>query len=299
MPQTQASPISAPASYVAAGFPRHIQGWQLGELAGEGSLSSVFRARPADASPDSPAAYALKMLKPEWEDDPRAVRLLAREAQVGRSISHPHLISVLDTGLLHKPRFVVMPWLEGRTLQADIDARRHPNLTTALWIARQVAEALRALHEHGWIHGDVKPGNIFLSSEGHATLVDLGFARCGDEVGSAVEREVTGTCTHLAPEWITSAYRADIRSDVYSLGVVLYELLSGVRPFSGGTLAELATQHKQAAVPDLASLVPDLPPEVARLVRRMLAKDPLRRPQTPQELAEDLARLEIASLRRH
>ncbi len=298
MSQTQASPRSAPAGRAEADFPRPIQGWQLGELAGEGSLSSVFRARPADASADSPAAYALKLLKPEWENDPRAVRLLAREAQVGRSVSHPHLISILDTGLRHKPRFVVMPWLEGRTLQADLDARRHPNLPTALWIARQMAEALRALHEHGWIHGDVKPGNIFLCGEGHATLVDLGFARFGDETGSAIQREITGTCTHLAPEWITSAYRADIRSDVYSLGVVLYELLSGTRPFSGGTLAELATQHKQAAVPDLTSLVPDLPEEVVRLVRRMLAKDPLRRPQTPKELAEALARLEIASLQR-
>jgi eukaryotic-like serine/threonine-protein kinase len=189
---------------------------------------------------------------------------------------------------------VVMPCLEGTTLDRLLACGRLP-LAESLWYARQAAEALAALDEAGWIHGDVKPSNLFLSSEGHVTLLDLGFARRARETGSAVDRCVLGTCNYLAPELITSALRADNRSDIYSLGVVLFELLSGRLPFVGKDLAELATQHRQAAAPNLRRLAPHLPGEVVGLVRRMLAKDPLRRPQTPQELVDQLSALEIAT----
>jgi eukaryotic-like serine/threonine-protein kinase len=169
------------------------------------------------------------------------------------------------------------------------------DLPEILWFARQVAEGLDALWRAGWMHGDVKPSNIFISPEGHVTLLDLGFARKMAETGSAVDRYVTGTCSYLAPEWITSTLRADIRSDIYSLGVVLFELLSGGLPFDGRDLAELATQHLQAAPPNLARLAPHLPNELTDLVRRMLAKDPLRRPQTPRDVVDELAALEIAT----
>jgi serine/threonine-protein kinase len=141
----------------------------------------------------------------------------------------------------------------------------------------------------------VKPSNIFVSPEGHVTLLDLGFARRAEETGSVIERCVTGTCNYIAPERITSALRADIRSDIYGLGVVLFELLSGRLPFEGENLAELVIQHRQARPPDLRRLAPHLSTGVIRLVREMLAKDPLRRPQTPRELINRLAALEIAS----
>jgi serine/threonine protein kinase len=150
------------------------------------------------------------------------------------------------------------------------------------------------------MHGDVKPGNIFVSPAGHVTLLDLGFARRNGDTtaggtGSAVDRCVLGTCSYIAPELITSALRADVRSDIYSLGVVLFELLCGRLPFVGKDLAELAAQHRQATPPDLGRLVPDLPGELVELVRQMLAKEPLRRPQTPRELVDRLARIEIAT----
>ena len=145
------------------------------------------------------------------------------------------------------------------------------------------------------MHGDIEPGNVFLSPADHATLLDLGFARRRDETGSAVDRLLTGTCSYMAPELITSALRADVRSDIYSLGVVLFELLAGRRPFTGGSLAELAHQHAQARPPHLRHLVPLLPGSVVDLVHQMLAKEPLRRPQTPRELIDRLAALEIAT----
>lgn len=280
---------------VPEGLPRRVNGWELVQLAAEGALGRIYRARPAGSPADRPAAYALKTLRPDCQDDPRAIALLRREAWVGLKVSHPHLISILAAGINHPPYFVVMPWLAGATLAKRLAHKTGIDLPVALWTARQVAEALQALQTAGWMHGDVKPSNIFISPEGHVTLLDLGFARRGDESGSAVERWVTGTCQYLAPEMITSAFGGDIRSDIYSLGAVLFETLSGRLPFEANSLAELAAQHKQARVPDLRCLVPQLPTSVSRLVREMLAKNPLRRPQTPRELVYRLATLEIAT----
>ncbi len=266
--------------------------WELADLAGEGSLTRVYRARPAGSPHDLPAAYAVKVLRRQWQEDCQAIGLLHREALVGRQITHPHLVAVLAAGLKERPHFVVTPWLTGGTLAQRL-AARPVDLPVALWTARQVAEALDALHGAGWTHGDVKPSNVFLSPEGHVTLLDLGFARRRDETGSAVDRPVMGTCHYIAPETITSAFGADIRSDIYSLGVVLYEVLAGRLPFEGPSLAEVAVQHKQSRPPNLRRLAPHLPASVTSLVSRMLAKEPLRRPQTPAEVAERLVALEI------
>jgi len=188
-----------------------------------------------------------------------------------------------------------MPWLEGASLAKRLAGGEAFDVPEALWIARQTAEALEALHAAGWMHGDVSPGNIQVSQAGHVTLLDLSFDRRAEELGSAADRPIMGTCHYLAPEWLTSPLRADRRSDIYSLGAVLYEILAGRPPFDGSTLAELASQHRQAAPPDLGRLAPRVPREVAALVRRMLAKEPLRRPQTPRELIEQLSALEIAT----
>lgn len=276
-------------------LPRRVGDWELLELAGGGTLTEVYRARPAGAAGDQPAAYAVKILRPEWQQDPRAIDVLRREALVGRTVAHPHLVSILAARTLRPPCLLVMPWLSGHTLLDWLASHRPRELPVVLWIARQVAEALDALHASGWMHADVKPSNVFLSPEGHVTLVDLGFARRPHEIGSVVDRCVVGTGSHIAPEMITSALRPDIRSDVYSLGVVLFEMLAGRLPYEGKDLAELVTQHKQARPPNLRRLVPHLPQEVVRLVHQMLAKEPLRRPQTPRELIERLVALEIGS----
>ncbi len=265
------------------------------EFAAWGSLARIYRARPAGAATDRPATYAVKMLRPEWEDDPHAIWLLQREALVGQSVSHPHLVPVLAASVLEPPRLLAMPWLEGASLQARLAAGEEFDVPTALWIARQTAEALAALHAEGWLHGDVAAGNIHISSAGHVTLLDLNFARRAGETGSAADRPIMGTASYLAPEYFTSSFQADIRSDIYSLGVVLFEILSGQLPFAGDDLAALAAEHRQAAPPDLGQLAPHVPREVVRLVHWMLAKQPLRRPQSPRELISRLTALEIAT----
>ncbi len=274
---------------------RRVDGWDLVELAAQGSMGQVFRARPAGSPPQRPIGYAVKVLHPRWEKDTRAVDLFRRQATVSRDVSHAHLVSVLAAGLRRPPYHVVMPWLTGSTLQDRLAGGWIIDLPHLLWIIRQIAEAMQALDAAGWIHGDIKPGNILVSPSGHVTLLDLGFARRADRLGSAVDRLVSGTGHYMAPELITSAPRADIRSDIYSLGVVLFQSLTGRLPFDGQSLSEVAIQHVRRRAPDLRHQVPRLPSGLVHLVRDMLAKEPLRRPRTPADLIDRLVALEIAT----
>jgi serine/threonine-protein kinase len=278
---------------VGQGLSERIGSWELVCRARAGGLSEIFLARPVGTTGEP--AYAVKRLRPEWQEKAEAVALLCREAIVGRQVSHPHLVPILAANTTEPPYYLVMPWLAGATLADRLAASESFDLPQVLWIARQVAEGLEALWSAGWIHGDVKPGNIHLSPEGHVTLLDLGFARRRHQTGSALDRCVLGTVGYLAPEVIVSTLRCDIRSDIYSLGVVLFEIFAGRLPFTGPTLAELAGQHRQGRAPELRRLAPHLPTGVVRLVREMLCKEPLRRPQTPRELVDRLWALEIAT----
>lgn len=269
--------------------------WKVVALADRGTWAEIYRARPADAGDDCPAAYALKTLRPEHQGNPLARALLAREALVGRQVSHPNLIAVLETHVTRDPPFVVLPFLEGATLSQHLSVARVFDLPAVLWIARQTAEALAALEAAGWMHGDVKPSNLFLSPEGHATLLDLGFAHRGGESLSDRGKSLLGTANYLAPECLTHDFEPDLRSDLYSLGAVMYELLGGQPPYQASNLADLALQHRQTPLPRLRQLNPLVPGEVAEMVHCLLAKNPLRRPQTARELVGQLVGLEIAT----
>ena len=266
--------------------------WVPVELVAEGPISSVFRARTGQ---DKAAAYAVKVLRERWREDAKALAVMCREVQAARTIRHPRVISVLAAGLREPPYYVVTPWLCGHTLRERLADRRPLDLPVALWIVRQVAEALAGMYEAGWMHGDVKPSNVFLSPEGHVTLLDLGFARKLQETQAVDRRYFSGTGSYLAPESASSILATDIRSDIYSLGVVLFEMLTGRLPFMGEDLTTVIDEHRHAAVPNPRRFAPQIPIDVMRLVRRMLSKEPLRRPQTPYELAEQLSALEIKS----
>jgi len=287
----QPNPLT-PHTIGGKAFPS-IEGWCLVELAFQGELAELYRARPAAADPSRPAGYALKVLRSKWESDPRAREVFRREMLLGRLVRHPHLVAVLGGQVRCPPIYVITPWLEGRTLAQCLAGGWRPDVPLALWIVRQVAEALQALHRAGWMHGDVKPENIHLGPTGHVTVLDLGFARRPKTAASALDRCIAGSWSYLAPEWSTSVYRPDIRSDLYSLGVVLFEMLSGRLPFQADSPAELMRMHRQERAPDLRGLATEVPPGVVQLVQSLLAKEPLRRPQTPEELIDRLVRLEI------
>ncbi len=272
----------------------HIGDWVLTDLIAEGAVTRVYRARPR-AAIDSPPGYAIKVLQQAWEHNPHAVALIRREALVGRRVAHPHLIAVLAASTFAPPYYVAMPWLRGATLGAWLAQRPRIDPPLAFWLARQTAEALGALHRAGWMHGDVKPENIFVSPEGHVTLLDLGFARRIDGSERLSAQRLVGTSFYLAPELAARPPRADIRSDLYSLGVVLFEMLTGQRPFAGSAPDEILRQHRQTRAPDLQALTPGLPEDAYRLVGQLLAKEPLRRPGDPEEVVARLVALEIAT----
>ncbi len=270
--------------------------WQLVKPLGEGNLTRVYLARPAEAPQNLPAAYVVKMLRKEWWRDPQAIDMQRREAWAGSKISHPNLLPVLSASIEEPPFYVVTPKLEGGTL-AQLIAENGPlRISRALWIARQVAEGLAALVEAtGMIHTDVKPTNILISSFGHATLIDFGFVQTPAEASQWATRPLAGTLAYIAPEMITSALASGPTSDVYSLGVTLYEMLTGLRLWNTDDPAELAALHREARPSDVRQQRPDLPSAVAELVHAMLAKDPLRRPGSAREVATRLVRLEIES----
>ncbi len=272
---------------------QHAAGtWQLGEQIGRGQFADVFAACPEGCG-DAGYAYAVKKLRAQWEHERLAVGMFTTEIRVAGEVTNPHLLPILSSQVKQSPFFLAMPRLLGATLEERMKDGRRSAMSAALWTARQAAEALAALHQAGWTHGDVKPGNIFVSPEGHVTLIDLGFARRSGEEASVDEQAVLGTPHYLAPELLTSTHRGDIRSDIYSLGVVLFESLTGVRPLDGQSMAELASAHRQQVPRKLRGVVPQAAPKVAGLIESMLAKQPLRRPQTPAELVERLMSLEI------
>jgi serine/threonine-protein kinase len=269
--------------------------WCLVSLLGQGLWSRVFRARPRDLPADRPADYAVKLVDGHVAQGLLATRLLRREATVARNLSHPHLIAVLSADADHDPPYLVMPLLEGATAQEAV--RRTGPFTPphALWITRQAAEALRALHQAGWLHADVKTGNIHISPQGHVTLFDLGFALRLQSGDCAPGGEIRGTPAYTAPEMYSPSVHVDDRCDIYSLGVSLYEMLTGKTPFQGQLPEQLARAHIQQPAPSPRRLSPGLCPGITKLLQAMLAKEPLRRPDA-NELIARLTELEIATL---
>lgn len=282
--------------------PADLGGWRPVTLAAEGAMSKVYRAKAPVVAESKDAAsafsepgYALKILKESWSKDARAIEFFVREAQLGRTIADPHIVAVLASRVKsgRPPYYLVMPWLEGRTLREELDDRGVLALPEAFWIARQVSEAIAALDRLGYYHGDLKPSNLFLAPSGHVTLLDLGFARHVHETRPDSKQFVTGTYRYMAPEVTSSAYTASIQSDVYSLGVILFELLAGRPPFEGSSAQELLEQHRSARPPRLSRLQPGIPPYVCDFVDHLLAKQPDRRPSISDGLIDELTRLEI------
>jgi serine/threonine protein kinase len=269
--------------------------WQLVRMLSESDFSRVYAARPAESSEDQSAAYAIKVLRKEWWSDPGAIEMQRRAAWLGQTISHSNLLPILSASVGQPPFYLVSPRLEGRTLAAWLEDNTHLPLPTMLWIARQVADGLTALHEKAsMVHGDVKPENIVVSTDGHATLIDLGFAHHPEESLHWSSRPVIGTLHYIAPETVASRLSSGPQSDIYSLGVTLYQMLASRLPFPVDDASELMRMHRETAPECLRLLVPSLPKPVASLIHWMMAKNPLRRPESARDVSSELTRLEIA-----
>lgn len=260
---------------------RRLGAWELVREIGHGATTIVYQARPAGSAATG-GDYIVKTLAPASQTDALAIAWLQREAFVARQVAHPHLGTILASEFERRPAYVVAPYYAGSTLEQLLAANQRFPTPHALWITRQVAEALAALHAAGWLHGDMSTANVLVSPEGHTTLIDLGFARRIDE--PAPRDALLGTPTHMAPELFKSP-QTTLAADVYSLGVVLYELLTGNLPFEDDDPLALVAAHLDAPPPALRQQLPHVPTRLARLVRRMLAKEPLRRPGADEVVA--------------
>jgi serine/threonine-protein kinase len=269
--------------------------WALGPVLGQGALTRVYLARPADTQSAPQGQYALKLLRDEWSNHPLAIARMRREAIVGQAVAHRRIISVLSSHVHRPPYYVVMPRLEGGDLGVQLAIHGRIEVGAALWIARQAAEGLDALHTSGYLHGDLKPRNLFINSDGEVTLLDLTCARRIDEPPMIDETPIIGTPIYLAPE-IFAGRPADARSDLYSLGIILFEMLAGRLPILSNSLETIGTFKMQSAIPSVRIFAPHVSHQVAEFIRRLTAREPLRRPSSAREVARNLVRLEIANL---
>jgi eukaryotic-like serine/threonine-protein kinase len=271
-----------------------IPGYELLTCLGGGTLTSVYAAR----SPNDEGSCAVKVLRPDWSDQPTAIKLLQREARACLAVRHPHLIALRQAHVTRPPYYLVMDLLPGESLRRRLrrDYRLAP--ATALWIGRQTAEALAALHREGFVHGDVKPDNIRILAEGNAMLLDLGFAHRPGENASFLEQGyVLGTVSYLAPELCGNNTSDDQASDLFSLGVTLFEMLTGQLPYPPGTIEQTLRRHASDPPADIRTHHLPLPRGTAELVNALLSFRPKDRPDA-RLVVQQLIGLEIAAIPR-
>ncbi len=271
-----------------------IPGYQLLQCLGGGPMTAVYAAR-AD---DTDAACAVKVLRPDWDDPATGIKLLQREARAGLAVRHAHLVRVTDAHVTAAPFFLVMDLLPGESLRRRLRRDYRLPVRDAVWVARQSAEALAALHAAGFLHGDVKPDNVRLTGDGTAVLIDLGFAhRPGENAAFLRAGYVLGTANYLAPEQCGPEPVEDFSSDLFSLGVMLFEMLTGRLPYPPGSLHETFRRHQCDPPADVRRAAGSLPPALVALLQRLLARRPEDRPRAAAAVGH-LVNLEIAALRR-
>jgi serine/threonine protein kinase len=274
-------------------FPR-IPGYDIYQRLGGGPLTAVFAAR--ECATDE--ACAIKVIRDDWEDQPTAAKLVQREARVGLQVSDPRLVRVREAHVLMPPFFLVMDLLRGESLRRRLRRDYRLDLADALWVVRQTAQALAALHRAGFIHGDVKPDNVHLVEAGAAVLIDLGFAhRPGENAFFLQQGYVLGTPDYLAPELCRPEPEGDLSSDLFSLGVVLFETLTGQLPYPPGSLNQTFRRHECDPPADVRRFAGELPGPLVRLLERLLDRDPEARPAA-DAVVQQLIALEIGSLAR-
>ena len=217
--------------------------YELGDVIGRGGMGAVYRAIDLVLG----RSVAVKMLPGQLTDhDPTSVARFEREARAAAALSHPAVVAVYDTGVDETSRFIVMEFIAGRSLEAIVRAEGRWTLPGPPGIAARVADALAAAHAAGIVHRDIKPANVMIAADGSVKVLDFGIARAMDSTTLTQNASVLGTAAYMSPEQALGK-PADERSDIYSLGCVLYALLAGHPPFSGDGAAAILNQHANIA----------------------------------------------------
>src|SRR5437773_8714009 len=252
---------------------------------GAGGMANVYLAEDQELG----RRVAIKILNERHANDEQFVERFRREAKNAAGLSHPNIVSIFDRGLAEGTYYIAMEYLDGRTLK-ELLVRNGPTpVPIAIDYARQILSALSFAHRNGIVHRDIKPHNIVVGTDGRLKVTDFGIARSGasqmTEAGSIV-----GTAQYLSPEQARGA-PVDPRSDLYSLGIVLYEMLTGQVPFTGDTPVEIAMKHLSQIPEPPSELRSEVPHELDAIVMRALAKDPDQRYTSAEEMDADLARV--------
>ena len=270
-----------------------IPGFLLLRQLGGGPMTAVYEACDLETG----EACALKVVREDWDDADTAVKLLQREARVGLAVRHPHLVRLSHANVMQPPYYLVMDLLSGESLRRRLQRDYRLGTSEAIWVVRQTAEALAAIHQAGFLHGDMKPDNVCLLDDGSAVLTDLGFAhRPGENAAFLRAGYVLGTANYLAPELCDEWPSEDTPSDVFSLGVTLFEMLAGQLPYPAGSLQQTFRRHRSDPPADIRRLAGPLPPALVDLLEAMLANRPEDRPRAAG-VVQQLISLEISTLR--
>ena len=262
-----------------------VDRYLLLDLIGQGGMGRVYLARDTRLN----RLVALKILSPERLSNPRAIARFQREARVGAQLQHENLVRIYDFGESNGRYFLVMEYIEGKTIATLISEQGPMPPATAVRLVRQVALGLEHAHRKGLIHRDVNPYNILVTHDGTAKLADLGLA-----IALAEEDRVTrdgatvGTFDYVAPEQARHSRAADIRSDIYSLGCTIYHMCTGQVPFPGPSLPEKLFGHQSIEPTPLCRMVSGLPEGLSEIVQRMMKKSPDERYATPMQVAHAL-----------
>jgi eukaryotic-like serine/threonine-protein kinase len=257
--------------------------YELRGLVGSGGMAYVYLAHDKVLDRE----VALKLLKTRYAENEELVERFRREARSAASLCHPHIVPVFDWGETEDGTYyIAMEYLPGGTLKDDILKRG----TLPPWMvaeaALQIAKALRAAHVGGIVHRDVKPRNILVSDSGHVKVADFGIARAAEATTISDTGDILGSAKYMSPEQAAGERDIDGRSDIYSLGCVLFEMLAGGPPFTGRTAQAVIAKRFAGEVPPLRVVRRDVPPELERAVLRALALSPEARFQTGAQFAD-------------
>ena len=261
------------------------------ERVGRGSQGIVYKCRQAVTERE----VAVKILLPSAAGDAESRARFIREAKAAAQLSHPNIVTVHEIRPLKDTICIVMEYIDGGSVKDLLEVRRRFQPSEAVLIVRQVAEALNAAHTRAIIHRDVKPSNIMLTSEGMVKLADMGLARHAEEADEE-EGKAYGTPYYISPEQVTGDPPPDHRTDLYSLGVVLFEMVAGRRPFMAPTPQEIMRMHVLEQPPDPREFVPELSRPLCSLLAKAMAREPEDRYQDAQEFIDALDQLDLAAL---
>lgn len=260
--------------------------YEILQRLGAGGMATVYLANHRLLE----RKVAVKILNPEYASDEEFVRRFRREAQAAASLSHPNIVSIYDVGHEGDIHYIVMEYVPGETLKELINREGPLPVRRAVDIATQICDALVCAHRNRIIHRDIKPHNILLTEDGRAKVSDFGIARAAASATLTHSGSIVGSVHYFAPEQARGSI-TDEKSDVYSLGIVLYEMLTGKVPFQGESPISVALRHVQERIPSPRETVPSIPPEVERIVMQAAERDPQQRYQSAAQMLGDLRRV--------